>query len=269
MAEYREWEYEGHAGNIYARSWDNPDAKFCALLCHGYGEHIGRYDHVAQALVEAGAEVHGVDHLGHGKSAGDRVLISDYDAVVDDFHTLASRVNDRGLPRVLIGHSMGGMIATRYAQRYGDELTALVLSGPVLGRWDAAAQLLASEEIPEVPIDPETLSRDSEVGRAYEADPLVWHGKFKRPTLEALVRCIEQINQGGSLGRLPTLWIHGEEDQLVPVEGTREGIDKVKGTQFSQKIYPGARHEVFNETNKSEVLRDVIDFVLEIVQAPE
>ncbi|MBB3039075.1 alpha/beta hydrolase [Hoyosella altamirensis] len=269
MSEFREWNYEGHAGAIYARSWDNPDAKFCALLCHGYGEHIGRYDHVADALVRAGAEVHGADHVGHGRSDGERVLVRDYEAVVDDFHRLAEKVNSRDLPLVLIGHSMGGMIASRYAQRFGNELTALVLSGPVLGRWDAAAGLLAAEEIPEVPIDPETLSRDPEVGRLYESDPLVWHGKFKRTTLEALMNCIETINDAGSLGRLPTLWVHGEDDALVPIEGTRQGIDKIRGSLFSQKMYPGARHEVFNETNKSEVLRDVTSFVLEIVEAPE
>ncbi|MCW4355241.1 lysophospholipase [Hoyosella sp. YIM 151337] len=269
MTDYREWNFDGHGGSIYARSWDNSGAKFCALLCHGYGEHIGRYDHVAEALVDAGAEVHGLDHRGHGKSAGERVLITDYEEVVDDVHALAGQVNQRNLPVVLIGHSMGGMIATRYAQRYGDELTALVLSGPVLGQWDAAASLLAAAEIPDVPIDPATLSRDPDVGRVYQDDPLVWHGKFKRTTLEALLRCIDTINDAGSLGRLPTLWVHGEEDALVPLDGTRFGIDKIRGARFSDKIFPGARHEVFNETNKSEVLRDVIDFVLEIVEAPE
>ncbi|HLU57073.1 MAG TPA: lysophospholipase [Pseudonocardia sp.] len=260
MSESQEWTFAGHGGELTARTWPNEQARYTALLCHGYGEHIGRYEHVADALVRHGAVVHGVDHVGHGKSAGERVLITDFERVVDDFHELATRVRS-GLPTVLIGHSMGGMIAARYAQRYGHELAALVLSGPVLGRWDAASNLLAQDPIPDVPIDPDTLSRDPEVGKAYADDPLVWHGRFQRTTLEAIMACLDRIREHGPLGALPTFWVHGEDDQLVPLDGTREGIEALRGVVFEEKIYPGARHEVFNETNKDEVLGDVTAFI--------
>ncbi|HEY6738004.1 MAG TPA: lysophospholipase [Actinopolymorphaceae bacterium] len=234
-----------------------------ALLCHGYGEHIGRYEHVADRLVRHGAVVYGVDHTGHGKSDGERVLIEDYEKVVDDFHLLDQRArSDRpGLPVVLIGHSMGGLIAARYAQRFGDTLAALVLSGPVIGRWDIVPETLAQDPIPYTPIDITTLSRDLEIGRIYDADPLVWHGPFKRPTLEALQACLDTIDRTGSLGALPTLWLHGEADELVPIDGSREGIDRIRGERFEQKTYPEARHEIFNETNKDDVLDDVTTFV--------
>lgn len=263
MPESRQWGYDGHDGTRVARTWPNPDARYVALLCHGYGEHVGRYQHVADALVEHGAVVHGADHVGHGMSDGERVLVLDFEQVVRDFHLLGEHAteSDPGLPVVLIGHSMGGMIAARYAQRYDTELAALVLSGPVLGRWDAATDLLALEEIPETPIDPETLSRDPAVGQAYVDDPLVWHGRFQRTTLEALARCLDTINAGPDFHDLPTLWVHGEDDRLVPIDGTRTGIEAVCGSRFSRKIYPGARHEVFNETNRDEVLHDVMDFV--------
>ncbi|GAA5126384.1 alpha/beta hydrolase [Pseudonocardia adelaidensis] len=261
MADSQEWTFEGHAGELAARTWPRENARYIALLCHGYGEHIGRYEHVADALVRHGAVVHGVDHVGHGRSAGERVLIPDYEAVVDDFHELATRVRDPKPPTVLIGHSMGGMIAARYAQRYGHELAALVLSGPVLGRWDAATSLLTLDEIPDTPIDPDTLSRDPAVGKAYADDPLVWHGRFRRATLEALATCLDRIRSHGPLGALPTLWVHGGDDQLVPIDGTREGIDALRGVVFEEKVYPGARHEIFNETNKDEVLADVTRFI--------
>ncbi len=261
MSDSQEWTCGGHAGELTARTWPNPDARYVALLCHGYGEHIGRYEHVADALVRHGAVVHGVDHIGHGRSAGERVLIPDYEKVVDDFHGLAAQVRNPALPTVLIGHSMGGMIAARYAERYGHELAALVLSGPVLGRWDAATGLLALDEIPDTPIDPDTLSRDPAVGKAYADDPLVWHGRFQRATLEAIVTCLDRIRADGPLGALPTLWAHGADDQLVPIDATREGIDDLRGVVFEEKIYPGARHEIFNETNKDEVLADVTAFV--------
>ncbi|HXV93778.1 MAG TPA: alpha/beta hydrolase [Pseudonocardia sp.] len=263
MTESQEWTFEGHRGVLTARVWPHPEPRYVALLCHGYGEHIGRYEHVADALVRHGAVVHGVDHAGHGRSEGERVLVADYEQVVEDFRGLADRAreHDPGLPVVLVGHSMGGMIAARYAQRFGDEPTALVLSGPVLGRWDAAAALLEPAEIPDVPIDPDTLSRDPAVGRAYAEDPLVWHGRFRRTTLEALVACLDRIRAGGRLGDLPTLWVHGEDDRLVPIDGTREGIEQLRGSRFEERVYPGARHEVFNETNADEVLGDVLAFL--------
>lgn len=263
-----EWTYRGFDGDRVARTWPNQDARYVALLCHGYGEHIGRYDYVADTLVRHGAVVHGVDHVGHGASAGERVLITDYERVVDDLHVLVERARSvhPWLPVVLIGHSMGGMIAARYAQRYGDTLTALVLSGPVLGRWDAVAALLDYDEIPDNPIDVATLSRDSEIGEAYAADPLVWHGPFKRPTIEAIMRCLQTINEGPRLGALPTLWAHGEVDALVPIDGSREGIERIRGEGLTEIVYPEARHEIFNETNKADVLADVTSFVDEALR---
>lgn len=160
---------------------------------------------------------------------------------------------------VLIGHSMGGMIGARYGQRYGRELAALVLSGPVLGSWEPT-KLADLPEIPDDPVDPSTLSRDPAVGEAYAADSLIWHGGFKRETLRALEAELTIINQGGNLGSLPTLWVHGEADQLVSIGPTREGIDNIRGVDLVEHTFPGARHEVFNETNRAEVLDVVVSF---------
>lgn len=264
MTDATEWTFTGHDGGTrVALTWADGTPRYVALLCHGYGEHIGRYEYVARSLVAHGAVVHGVDHVGHGRSDGERVLIPDFEPVVEDFHVLDERARERNtdLPVVLIGHSMGGMIAARYAQRYGESLAALVLSGPVLGSWAALDQLLLLDEIPEVPIDPATLSRDPAVGAAYADDPLVWHGAFKRPTLQALKRTLDVIDEAGPPGELPTLWMHGEHDQLVPMSGTYQGIERFHGPRFEQKIYPEARHEIFNETNRDEVLGDLTAFV--------
>ncbi|HEV7908682.1 MAG TPA: alpha/beta hydrolase [Pseudonocardiaceae bacterium] len=250
---------QGHGGELAVYRWANPDARWLAVLVHGYGEHMGRYQHVAEALVDAGAEVVGVDHVGHGRSAGERVLITDFDGVVEDVHAVL-RSASSDLPTVLIGHSMGGLIAARYAQLHGDELAALVLSAPVLGTWQAL-DLLAADEIPDVPIDPDTLSRDPAVGSSYAADPLVWHGPFKRETLLSLEQALDAVNFGEPLTSLPGLWLHGEDDQLVPLSDTRTGMDRIRGADFEERLYPGARHEVFNETNRDEVLGDLTSFV--------
>ena len=257
---------QGSEGEIHYRVWPNTDAARVVILSHGYGEHIGRYEHVAAALVERGAVVAGPDHLGHGQSGGERVLVADYEHVIDDLHALVETVtaDHPGLPVVLVGHSMGGLIAARYAQRHGDGLTGLVLSGPVLGSWTQATDLLALDEIPDVPLDPSTLSRDDAVGAAYEADELVWHGPFKRTTLESLVAALETVAAAPPMGDLPTLWVHGEEDQLVPVGPSREGVAGLGLIGVREHVFPGARHEVFNETNQDEVIGEVADFIDEV-----
>lgn len=264
MAQTQEWTIQSRQGGMrFVNEWPREGAEWIALLCHGYGEHIGRYGHVAEALRAAGAVVVGPDHEGHGRSEGERALIADYEMVLDDLHAVAAHAAQRhpGLPVALIGHSMGGMIAAEYAQRYGHELRALVLSGPMFGSRAVLAQLLAMDPIPEIPLDPATLSRDPAVGKAYAEDPLVWHGPFKAVTLKAMLAAMAHIESGPSLGVLPTLWIHGEADPLVPLAETRPMMEKLRGTRFEEKIYPGAMHEVFNETNKDEVIADVIDFV--------
>ncbi|OJT26982.1 lysophospholipase [Archangium sp. Cb G35] len=264
MAKSREWEYPGLRGKLVARTWSGSQAPtHLVVIAHGYGEHIGRYETVAGALVRNGAAVYAVDHLGHGKSEGERVLVEDFEDIVTDLHTLdeAARKEHPNLPVVLLGHSMGGLIASRYAQRYGGTLAMLVLSSPVIGRWGAGSVLLAMEEIPNVPLDVTTLSRDPSVGERYAADPLVWHGPFKRTTIASMQRAIEEINKGPGLGGMPLLWIHGEDDQLVPIEGTRPGIEHLRGHRYMERIYPGGRHELFNETNAGQVIADVTEFI--------
>lgn len=264
MVSASEWSIEStKGGNRYVREWPNPKSTWIALLSHGYGEHIGRYDDVADTLHKAGAVAVGPDHEGHGRSGGERVLIADFEAVVDDLHAVAVRVREKypNLPMVLIGHSMGGMIAARYAQRYSNELAAVVLSGPMFGAREILEQLMAMDPIPEIPIDPATLSRNPDVGRAYADDPLVWHGAFKKPTLQAMMAAMDTIEAEPPLEILPTLWIHGEADMLVPMAQTRPMIEHLQGKAFDEKIYPGAMHEVFNEVNRDEVIADVISFV--------
>jgi alpha-beta hydrolase superfamily lysophospholipase len=185
------------------------------------------------------------------------------EAVVDDVrHVTEAALHDHpGLPVVLIGHSLGGLIATRYAQRYGADLAGLVLSGPLVGRHELAATLLALEEIPDIAIDPTTLSRDPAVVQAYADDRLVYHGPFRRPTLEAVRDGLAAVDAGPDLGALPTLYLHGGDDAIVPLDATRPAIDHLRGSDFTERVYDGARHEIFNETNQDEVLAEVRAFV--------
>ena len=246
------------------RAWEREQASHVVVIAHGYGEHIGRYGHVADAFVERGASVYGLDHVGHGRSDGEPALIPDFAPVVDDLHLLVEDVRgDR--PVVLVGHSMGGLVATRYAQRFGDGLAGLVLSAPLVGNPGTGA-LLAMEPLPEIPIDPAVLSRDEETQRAYAEDPLVYHGGFKRATLAGIAEALLDAALDAPQITGPVLWIHGEDDQLVPMAGSRRFIELLANADVTEQIYPGARHEVFNETNRDEVLADTVRFTEEVLR---
>lgn len=255
--------FAGHGGALVGRAWTLPDPRWIAVLAHGYGEHVGRYAWVAGRLNDAGAAVYAADHVGHGRSDGARVLIEDFEPVVADLDVVVryAREQHPDVPIVLLGHSLGGMIAARYTQIHPDRSVATVLSGPVLGSWAIVDELLALEEIPSTPIDPETLSRDPAVGATYAEDELVWHGDFKRPTLEAIQRCLAMITAAGTVGDHPLLYLHGEDDHLVPPGASRVGLRAVEGSATRVKTYPGARHEILNETNRAEVVDDLIRFV--------
>ena len=255
----------GTEGTVHVQIWAPEQPTHLVLLAHGYGEHIGRYDHVAAAFAADGAAVYGPDHIGHGRSAGDRAVVEDMEHVVDDLHAVATLAwSELGrLPTVLVGHSMGGLIAARYAQRHGDGLAGLVLSGPAVGDMSLLASLLDLPEIPEIPIDPAVLSRDEAVGAAYAEDPLVWHGPFQRPTIAAMVSAQRAVADGPGFD-LPLLWVHGSDDQLVPLEPARETVERLAGDDFTARVYPGARHEIYNETNRDEVIAETARFVTRV-----
>jgi alpha-beta hydrolase superfamily lysophospholipase len=163
--------------------------------------------------------------------------VADFEPVVDDLAaTVAKAVADHpGLPVVVLGHAIGGMIAVRHAQRYPELVTALVLVAPVLGPWMALDQL---------------------------AEPEIRAGRWSRETLAAIEECLSTIDFDHPLGDdLPALWLHGDDDALVPVADTRAGMDRVRGLRFEERIYPGVGHEL-----PIDVVRaDVAEFVGRVV----
>jgi alpha-beta hydrolase superfamily lysophospholipase len=253
----------GTRGDVSVRTWSREDPDRLVVLVHGYGEHVDRYDHVARTLLDRGATVVAPDHIGHGRSAGERALVEDFEAVVDDVHRVVADAREvsGALPVAMVGHSMGGLIAIRYAQRHGDGLAGLVLSGPAVGLSPVFEDWLAAPELPSDPIDGAVLSRDPSVGEAYVADPLVWHGGWKRPTLEAFVAADRAIADGPGFGDLPVLYMHGAGDQLVPVDLARPVVERLAGTDFEERLLADARHEVFNEIDQDVTIALVADFV--------
>jgi alpha-beta hydrolase superfamily lysophospholipase len=248
-------------GRVEVRRWPVDDPARLVVLVHGYGEHIGRYEHVGAALAARGSAVVGPDHVGHGRSGGERALVEDFEPIVDDLRAVVQ--DARGdLPVVTVGHSMGGLIAIRYAQRHREDLAGLVLSGPAVGLAPVLEGWLADP--PSDPIDGAVLSRDPAVGEAYAADPLVYHGGRKRPTLEAFIAADAAITASPGFGDLPLLYVHGGDDQLVPVALARPVVERLAGPDSDLRVLDGARHEVFNETDQDVTIGLVADFAARV-----
>src|ERR671933_1363607 len=119
---------------------------------------------------------------------------------------------------------------------------------------------LAAPELPADPLDATALSRDPAVGEAYVADPLVWHGGWKRPTLEAFVAADQAVAEGPGFGDLPLLYVHGAEDPLVPVTLARPIVERLAGPDSDLRVLAGARPEGFNELRKEEGIHFAASF---------
>ena len=247
--------------------------KAVVVLSHGLGEYARRYDHVAQRFGEAGLVTYALDHRGHGRSGGKRMLVRDVTEYTGDFDTLvgiATREH-HGLKCIVLGHSMGGGIVFAYGVERPDNYDLMVLSAPVVAAQDQVSPLLAfaakvlGAVIPGVPgqdLDVDAISRDPAVVAAYRADPLVYHGKIPFGVGRAMLQIGETMPRRAAALTAPLLVVHGSEDRLVPVEGSRRLVGSVGSSDVELKIYPGLYHEVFNEPEQDQVLGDVVSWIL-------
>ena len=250
----------------------NTDPTGVVMLAHGYGEHARRYDHVAQRFGEGGLITYALDHRGHGRSEGKRVYLKNMSEYTDDFHHLVgiATAAHPELKRVVLGHSMGGGIVFAYGVEHPDDYAAMVLSGPAVYAQDAVSpvmitvakvvgSLMPGLPVEELPVD--AVSRDPEVVAAYEADPLVYHGKMPAGIAKALIGVGETMPQRAASLTAPLLIVHGAEDKLIPVEGSRRLLECVGPIDAHLKVYPELYHEVFNEPERAVVLDDVVSWI--------
>lgn len=242
------------------------------LLAHGFGEHARRYDHVAARFGAAGLVTYAPDHRGHGRSGGKRVLCRDMADYTGDFHTLAGIAarEHPGLPRVVLGHSMGGAIVFSYGVDRPDDYQLMVLSGPAVDMGDTVSPLLAfvakalGAVVPGLPVqklDAHLVSRDPAVVAAYDADPLVHHGLVPAGVGRALIKVSETMPSRAAALTAPLLVVHGADDGLVPAAGSKKLVGCVGSPDVQLIVYPGLFHEVFNEPERQQVLDDVVGWI--------
>jgi len=244
------------------------------VLSHSLGEYARRYDHVAQCFGDAGLVTYALDHRGHGRSDGKRMLVRDISEYTGDFDTLvgiASREHP-GLKCIVLGHSMGGGIVFAYGVERPDNYDMMVLSAPAVAAQELVSPLMTIAAkvlgvlMPGLPVqelDVEAISRDPAVVAAYNEDPLVYHGKVPAGVGRALLEVGETMPQRAPALTAPLLVVHGDADRLIPVDGSRRLVECVGSTDVELKVYPGLYHEVFNEPERAQVLGDVVSWILQ------
>jgi len=255
-----EFTVDGHGGKIHVRSWRPAQTpRAVVLIVHGYAEYGGRYGHVAEHLADAGIATLAADHVGHGLSEGERALITDFGLVVDDLGAVVASIpdNSASLPLLLVGHSMGGLLSARFVQRWPDRASGVAFLGAVIGDWKWAREVLSYPELPEEDSDPMGMSRDEDVCRAYDADPLVYRGLYKRPLLESEVVALDEFRAEIDRITIPVGFFHGDSDPFVPYGDSLQAVLDMPSTDKRIRVYEGAKHELVNETNKDEVLFDL------------
>jgi alpha-beta hydrolase superfamily lysophospholipase len=203
------WLYASDGVRLYHRGWAAAHPRAALLVSHGLGEHSGRYAALARDLAPRGVSVYAMDHRGHGRSGGARGHAERFECFTQDFERFRCEVPSLlppGLPVFLLGHSLGGLIATRHLELHPDAgWRGAVLSSPLLGvevkapKWKLALSGVLSKLAPKLPlsneIDPAGLSTDEAYVRSYREDPLV-HGKITprlyTEMMEAIARAWEE-----------------------------------------------------------------------------
>jgi len=267
--------FEGEqAVQLYWQAWlPGGDARAVLVVAHGSAEHGGRYAEVAERLAEEGIVTYVMDQRGHGKSEGQRANVGRMSYVVADLGRMAKLARERHsrTPLFVLGHSLGSVIALEYAVANGNDLRGLILSGAGLdisvvseGQY-RVAQLLSklAPNLGLLKLDSSAVSRDPEVVRAYDDDPLVYSGKLPVRTLAEGVASSRRLHGELDRLRMPLLLIHGGADSLIAPNGSQVVYDRASSEDKTLKIYDGMYHETLNDPDRDQVIGDLVSWIVE------
>ncbi len=265
---YYRWRAPGRAAGI-------------VQIAHGMGEHSLRYAHVAESLNQAGFHVYANDHRGHGRSVKDPDSLGDFgtggwNGLVADMVTLTrlARTREGRLPLILLGHSMGSFAAQQYVLDNCELIAGLVLSG------SAAVDKLEIDSSRDADLtafnrafEPartqhDWLSRDPAAVDAYETDPLCGFGINKK-AMESMTASVRRLADPAALAGirkdLPIYIFAGDKDPINHgLEWLTPLAERYRAAgiaNVSEKYYPDGRHEMLNETNRDEVIRDLASWL--------
>ena len=244
----QDWPLAGPAGR----------ARGTVLLVHGLGEHVGRYDAVARRLNDWGFAVRGYDQYGHGESGGPRGGLTSDMRLLDDLADMVDATRARmpeGAPLVLLGHSMGGLVAARFVAMHLRPVDALVLSSPALDPGLSAFQKLLLATLPRIApnlrvgngLDAQYLSHDPAVAAAYLADPLC-HDRISARLARFIATAGPATVAAAPAWAVPTLLMWAGADRLVSPAGSQAFAQAAPPAVVQSHCFENAFHELFNET---------------------
>ena len=258
---------------LFTQRWPAREPQGICLLAHGVGEHSGRYEYLARRLNECELSVWALDHRGHGRSEGRRGDCTKLARFVEDLHLLVERARREfpGLPRLMIGHSLGGLIALVYAVEHPEMIRGVAVSSPALklafapSRFkvklaQGLARILPRTSLPNG-INPDWVCRDPERVRAYETDPLVHRVLTARCAVALREAMASSLTLAGKL-RLPCLILQAGADRVCDPEAASE-FSKRAGPHAVFRRYDGLYHELFNEPERDRVITDLIRWIRE------
>lgn len=271
-----EGNFEGPGGSVlFRRAWLPENPERALLVVHGFAEHSGRYEALGHWFAQRRCAVHAYDLQGHGRSRGPRNYVASFDDYLDDLGELLEIVQGEhpDLDVVLVGHSMGGLITAGFTRGRKPDVLGVVLSGPALalGRAPSGPKLwlaklmrrVAPRFLTDAGLPANGLSRDPEVQRRYEEDPLV--DTRTTPALAlSMMDAIERTAGGGAEVKVPLLLLHGGDDPLCSPAGSESfyaSLPEGASPPSAMKIYPGLLHEIFNEPEQEDVFNDLLEWV--------
>jgi len=245
--------------NLAVYDWPRPDApRATVLLVHGLGEHAGRYDALARHLGAWGYAVRGYDHYGHGESSGPRGGLPWDTRLLDDLTDIVDATRARmpaGQPLVLLGHSMGGLVAARFVALGLRPVDALVLSSPALDAGLGPVQKLLLATLQRIApnlrvgngLDAHYLSHDASVVRAYLADPLC-HDRISARLARFIAEAGPATVARAAHWQVPTLLLWAGADRLVNPAGSRAFASAAPKERVQAHCFEPLYHELFNES---------------------
>jgi alpha-beta hydrolase superfamily lysophospholipase len=257
---------------IHTRTWlpESPPTGV-VVIAHGFAEHTGRYAAVAQRLIAGGIAVRAADHRGHGLSEGKRTSVVRFSDYVDDLIAVIAQARARWPSQrlVLLGHSMGGLIALDLAVRPGAALDGLALSAPAacprevsrfaLGMGRVLSRVAPNTGVLRLPLN--RISRDPAVVEAYNSDPLVFRTPIRARLGAEMLDAMERVEAGLSALRTPLLVMQGTADGLVDPGCGPHVYDRAGSPDKTLKMYDGLWHEIFNEPERDHVLDDLTSWL--------
>jgi alpha-beta hydrolase superfamily lysophospholipase len=248
---------------------DNP--KGSILIVHGLHEHCLRYAHVAKALNTIDLNVYTFDLRGHGQSDGPKVNIKSVNEYREDVETVYRSI-PKNIPFFILGHSLGGLIVTDFLLfNERNDVEGVILSGPALEAGEDISPLLIklanfvgsiAPNLATQKLDISLISTDQAEVEKYAKDPLNYLGGTKAGLGKAVLNRISVVKPKFQFFDYPVLIMHGGADKITNIKGSKALFAQAKSADKIFKEWKGAYHEIFNETNKEEVIEYLCDWVV-------